>query len=32
MATARLGTGYDDDGDDNGGGATGDGIRRLRRR
>jgi hypothetical protein len=27
MATARWATGYDDNGDDDGGGATGDGIR-----
>ena len=27
MATARRATGYDHDGDDDGGGATGDGIR-----
>jgi hypothetical protein len=28
MATVRLATGYDDDGNDASGGATGDGIRR----
>ncbi len=27
MVTARLATGYDDDGDDDGGGVVGDGIR-----